>query len=276
MNNTLVGGENINAIYKLNESGNVSNLGKVGYVDSDSILKEYPESMLGFNNSYQIYKNTDSPGNDISSSLVKDQNECEETCNNNLECAGYVYQDNTKTCWLKQRSSFVKESNNNVLLGVRNPKLKGSTTCNNKIIDVDTIQYSNYIKGGQMTPDTKCNKSVISEENRAKLDTIRTQLADVAQTISTKMQNLQEKDNKIYEKMNMNAQQFKKDLEKYNALNAKLRQNLDIREGMKNMTDLQGMLTDSDLIVLQENYSYILWSILAVGVLTVTLNTMNK
>jgi hypothetical protein len=272
----LVGGKNINAIYKLNETGNVSNLGKVGYVDSDAMLKEYPDSMIGFKNSYQIYKNTDSPGNDISSSLVKDQNECEETCNNNLECAGYVYQDNTKTCWLKKRSSFAKETNNNVLLGVRNPKLKGSTTCNNKIVDVDTIQYSNYVKGSQMTLDTQCNKSVISEENRAKLDTIRGKLADVSENIATKMTNLQDKDNKIYEKMNMNAQQFKKDLEKYNALNAKLRQNLDIREGMGNMNDLHGMLTDSDLIVLQENYNYILWSILAVGVVTVTLNTMNK
>lgn len=276
MNDKLIGGENINAIYKLNESGNVSNLGKVGYVDSDSILKEYPDSMIGFENSYQIYKNTDSHGNDISSSLVKDQNECEDTCNNNLDCAGYVYQDNTKTCWLKQRSTFVKESNNNVLLGIRNPKLKGSTTCNNKIVDVDTIQYSNYIQGSQMTPDTKCNKSVISEENRAKFDNIRSQLAGVSQTIATKMQNLQEKDNKIYEKMNINAEQFKKDLEKYKSLNAKLRQELDIREGMKNMNDLNGMLTDSDLIVLQENYSYILWSILAVGVLTITVNTMNK
>jgi hypothetical protein len=277
-NNKLLGGENINAVYKLNETGNISNLGKVGYVDSDSILKEYPNSMLGFSNNYQIYKNTDSPGNDISSSLVKDQSECEHSCNNNLECAGYVYQDNTKTCWLKKRSNFVKESNNNVLLGVRNPKLKGSTTCNNKIVDVDTIQYSNYIKGNQMTPDTQCNKSIMSQEDRVKFDTIRSRLASVSKDIAKKMTQLQDKDNKIYEKMNMNAQQFKKDLEKYNAINAKIQNELDInvKEGMENMNDLQGMLTDSDLIVLQENYNYILWSILAVGVLTITVNTMNK
>ncbi len=45
-------------------------------------------------------------------------------------------------------------------------------------------------------------------------------------------------------------------------------------EGMKTMDDLNGMLTDSDLLVLQGNYSYIMWSILAVGILTVTVNTM--
>ena len=38
--------------------------------------------------------------------------------------------------------------------------------------------------------------------------------------------------------------------------------------------DLNEMLSDSDLRVLKENYSYILWSILAVGILTITINTM--
>ena len=42
------------------------------------------------------------------------------------------------------------------------------------------------------------------------------------------------------------------------------------------MSDLDGMVTHSDLIVLQENYNYILWSILAVGILTITLNAMKK
>jgi hypothetical protein len=36
------------------------------------------------------------------------------------------------------------------------------------------------------------------------------------------------------------------------------------------------MLSDSDLRVLQENYRYIMWSILAVSVLTITINTMQK
>jgi hypothetical protein len=42
------------------------------------------------------------------------------------------------------------------------------------------------------------------------------------------------------------------------------------------MNDINGMLSDSDLIVLQGNYSYIMWSILAVGLLTITVNTMKK
>ena len=39
---------------------------------------------------------------------------------------------------------------------------------------------------------------------------------------------------------------------------------------------VNSMVNDSDLIVLQENYTYLLWSILAVGIFTVTLSKINK
>jgi hypothetical protein len=47
-------------------------------------------------------------------------------------------------------------------------------------------------------------------------------------------------------------------------------------EGFKSISDINGMLNDSDLYVLQGNYRYIMWSILAVGILTVTVSTMKK
>jgi len=36
------------------------------------------------------------------------------------------------------------------------------------------------------------------------------------------------------------------------------------------------MLSDTDIKLLQENYSYIFWSILAIGLLTVTIKQMKK
>ena len=50
------------------------------------------------------------------------------------------------------------------------------------------------------------------------------------------------------------------------------------KEGMQNlsMNDVDGMLQETDLRVLQENYGYIFWSILAVGLLTITVNVMKK
>jgi hypothetical protein len=94
------------------------------------------------------------------------------------------------------------------------------------------------------------------------------------------MEQLQAKDKKFYEKLDMNAEQFKKNLAMYKNINKKIRETKYSGkvEGMQNMdmSDLDGMVTHSDLIVLQENYNYILWSILAVGILTITLNAMKK
>ena len=40
------------------------------------------------------------------------------------------------------------------------------------------------------------------------------------------------------------------------------------------MNDVNGMLQDADIRILQENYSYVVWSVLAVGLLTITINLM--
>ena len=138
-----------------------------------------------------------------------------------------------------------------------------------------------------MTTDTQCNQAIVSQEDMVKFDNIKSQLVTLGQDIASKMENLYNQDNKIYETMDMNEQQFKTDLEKYRKLTIKIRNELELQsnnniEGMQNfksplnMNDINGMLSDSDLIVLQENYSYIMWSILAVGLLTITVNSMKK
>jgi hypothetical protein len=135
-----------------------------------------------------------------------------------------------------------------------------------------------------MTYDTQCNASIVSQEDQLVYDNIMSQLIILGNDIVTKMENLYNQDNKIFEKLNTNAEQFKRDLESYKLTNLKIKKNLqrDNIEGMQNLTnipninDLSGMLTDSELRVLKENYSYIMWSILAVGILTITINTMKK
>jgi hypothetical protein len=296
INNRTYGRKMINAVYELDSIGNKSTLGNIGYIDSDTILRKYPDSMVGFTNDYQIYQNTDSIGNDITTLVTSDQNDCQIACNNNPDCSAYVYQSSSQTCRLKNRSAFPKgnkQPNNNVLLGVRNPGLKGSSSCSNKISNIDTVQFDNYMAGDKMTPDTRCIPSIISQEDQIRYDNVMSQLIIIGNDIVAKMENLYNLDNKIkiFEKLNTNAEQFQKDLENYKLTNLKIKNNLNIsqnlnsdniEEGMRNLTnssnlnDLSGMLSDSDLRVLTENYSYIMWSILAVGILTITINTMKN
>ena len=52
--------------------------------------------------------------------------------------------------------------------------------------------------------------------------------------------------------------------------------NNNMLETMLNMNDLNGMVTDTDLVVLQNNYQYILWSIIAVGIVVATIHNIKK
>jgi hypothetical protein len=273
----------VNAVYKLNEMGNPGSLGKVGYVDDDSKLREYPNSLLTYSNEYILYQGADSGGNDIKSLQTTEQKGCELECNKNNECAAYVYQPTTKTCWLKNKNAFPngkKQTNSSVTMGVRKP----TPIKSNGLVDVDTIQYNNYVKGPNITSDTNLNISLVSNEDQVKLDAIKTKMSDLGKDIASKMETLYNEDKQIYEQLDTNAEQFNKDLAMYKNINEKINKITNetkynsIVEGMTNMdmSDLDGMVTDTDIRVLQENYKYILWSILAVGVVTITVNTINK
>ena len=41
-------------------------------------------------------------------------------------------------------------------------------------------------------------------------------------------------------------------------------------------TNIENILNDSDIVVLQKNYDYLFWSILAVGTVLVTMNIVKK
>ena len=275
----MYGVQQVNAVYKLNEMGIPESLGKVGYIDGDSKLREYPDSMLTYSNEYVLYNGYDSGGNDITSLQLADQNSCELECNKNNDCAAYVYQPTTTTCWLKNKNAYPvgkKQANSTLTLGVRKPKTKNI----NETINVDTIKYNSYVKGQPIDTNTQLNISVVSKEDLQQLETIETKMSSLGNDIAAKMEKLQTKDKQIYEKLDMDAEQFKKNLAMYKNINKKIRETKYSGkvEGMQNMdmSDLDGMVTHSDLIVLQENYNYILWSILAVGILTITLNAMKK
>jgi hypothetical protein len=283
INGKTYGGQHVNALYELNNVGNRNTLGKLGYIDSESKLMLYPDSMFETTNNYQIFDNSDSGGNDISNLTVNNQNECQTACNNNVDCRAYTFNGNN--CWLKNKNTYPKSSkayDTGTTLGVRLPGLKGSTTCSNKIVNVDTIQFDNYIKGQEMTSTTQCNPSIVSDQDRREFDSIKSQLILLGNDIVSQTENLYNQDNNTFEKLNINKEQFKKNIENYKLTNIKIKKELNLQhnniEGMQNqnINDINGMLNDSDLRVLQQNYTYIMWSIFAIGTLTITINALKK
>lgn len=309
------GGGWVNAVYKIEPVGNKASLGKVAYIDSDAKLKEYPSSLLSYSNQYQLLKDFDSGGNDIQGLNPSSNNEqgCLEACNANGECAGFVYQPNGNYCYLKNSAMYPAGekqyyANSGITLGIRKPQIGDSVNkaCSRDIVDIDSIQYDHYAKGDPMSLETKCGTTIVLGEDKNTLTSLQNSMLSVGQQIVDQTDNLYTKNNNIYNTMQENSVQFNKNVDMYKANDNKIKSELNLpgkfqtetesksnvnvnkREGMRTidsssesdkfltMNDINSMLSDTDIRVLQENYSYIFWSILAVGLLTITVNQIKK
>ena len=281
------GGTGINAIYQLDSTGNPASMGKVGYVDADANLKAFPSSMIGKGSEYDIYNGYDSAGNDIASFKSNDMAGCQTACNINDNCFGYVWQPDYTTCYLKNNNVYPtgpRQANGSLTLGVRKPMING-TSCSDEMIGIDSVQYDNYVKGNDMTADSSCDGNITGKVNEAALADLENQLADLSQQISDKVNQLSTDNANINNTMNTDKQNMNDNLKMYYDVQNKMKKILSINknnnnnnmvEGMLNMQDLNAMLSDSDLVVLQNNYQYILWSILAIGIVGITIKTLKK
>jgi len=276
------GTSGINAVYKLDKMGDPASIGKIGYVDSNSVLMEYPDSMLNLSNNYTFLPSVDSPYNDLGSWGNMTQEDCQTKCNENNDCHGYAYVTTTQTCWIKDKNMYprggLKIYNPDITLGIRQPMLTGSQTCGTDIAYVDTLQYDNYLKGPDMTPDTRCHPNAIPPETQSQMNNLEDQMNGLAQQMSTDtstnygddvtmFNNLKHSQHTFHKKAN-NYKDTKKEIKKINYQNN--------TEGMITMNDANQMVTDTNLIVLKNNYIYMIWVALALFVILITVSVIRK
>jgi PAN domain len=293
-NDKTYGGGWVNAIYKIDQTGNKNTIGKVAYIDAETKLREYPSSLLERSNQYQLLNDFDSAGNDIQQvTTTTAEKGCIDACNANADCSGFVYQPNGSMCYIKNSSMYpVGEkqyySGSGLIMGMRKPQISSSVngSCSKDIVDIDSIQYDNYIKGDLMTTDTQCQTNIVPQTDKTKMTDIQNQMLSVGEQITNNSNNLYTENKDIYSDISANSKQFKKNVSMYRKNDTKIKNELNLpvtlkAEGMRSMkttetgitmNDVNSMLSDTDIRVLQENYSYIFWSILAVGLLTITVS----
>jgi hypothetical protein len=287
--NITFGSNFVNAVYKINETGDKNLLGKMAYIDGESNLKEYPDSLLLKSNKYQLFNNFDSSGNNIQQLPTKTGKQgCIDACNTNSDCSGFVYQPKGTMCYLKNSEMYPKGTkqfypDSGIVLGVRKPQIASSvnSSCNKDIIDIDTIQYTNYIKGDPMTITTKCGSKIVPDEDKNILTNLQNNTLSVGKQNINHSNKLYNENKTNYDTVSKNSDQLNLNVNAYKENYNKIKNeyNLDDnKEGMENITmnDINSMLSDTDIKLLQENYSYIFWSILAIGLLTVTIKQMKK
>jgi hypothetical protein len=207
----------------------------------------------------------DSPGYDIPGAVYGNAtvDSCRETCNNNEECAGFAFSNNV--CYPKTSDMFPNGSinaNYYVDLYVRGKKPSvppiGVT---NDVNNVDTIKYQSYIDGGEMASEYGLGNATASQKQQ--LEQLQSQMNLLADQIAQLNGNFSD----ISQEAGLQSQENIKGINDYLQKIKKTQKKIDTFDG-----NFQNILNDSDIVVLQQNYNYLFWTILAAGTVLITMN----
>ena len=273
------GGISANAVYDIGKTTIPQNMGLIGFVDEDSNLHAYPSDNQKMQNSYStIIQNVASWAYDISAFGNSSLETCKKECNSKDDCAGFSYNRNG-TCWLKNKGmypfyesrgfagpvsyrpldTYVRDKTPNITpIGV-------SQNTNN----IDSITYENYLKGDKM--ENKYGLSKITEVQKQQLDQMETKLNLLTNQINNFTDKYGAGASMVENQSKTNIfglNNYFKDLNKTN-------KNI-ISVSRENTNGIQNILKDSDIVVLQKNYDYLFWSILAAGTVLVSMNVVKK
>jgi hypothetical protein len=212
---------------------------------------------------------TDSAGYDISGAAYGNATvvQCQTSCNDNTACAGFAFSNNV--CYPKTSSMYPVgqlEINPSVDLYVRNvtpesPPIGVSTNTNN----IDTVLYQNYVNGGAIGDSYGLTKATSVQKQQL-------------QQMQTKMNLLSNQINNLTNQFTSGGQQVNQQSEtNIQGINNYVKDIKKINKKIKNYdTNYENILQDSDVVVLQQNYDYLFWSIIAVTTVIISMNIVKK
>ena len=267
----MIGSAWANAVYKLDKVGDPSFMNKIGYVDEKSVLTEYPSNMVTLPNNTQQYCN-----GDTFDGCVKSMGEewCKTNCRNismQARCGKSTFADCLKNNSQESCQDFCEDESGKLYsfpLRQQTITVKNNSSCNKKVINIDTLQWKEFNKNttSLMTPETICGlkKAIAPEFNST--EELRQRLGDVADKIINKISQLSTLNDDMYKQMGIDKNVLGENLNRYKELSKSY-------HNYKNgeLRNIDGIVKDSNIVVLFKNYNYILWSILAIVILIITI-----
>ena len=164
------------------------------------------------------------------------------------------------TCWLKNSDMFPKglrQAENDLELYTRSKIVKNNNSCNKTIESTSAANWELFPIGEKMTMSTLCSLGAITEQERRELEAKHATLSGVAGLLGDKLKGLTNEKRKLDSSMQTNVNKLQTDIGSYSDVWEKS----DHHEA--NADNIDGMLTDTDLNMISQNYKHILWTILA-------------
>ena len=267
-----VGQQNINSLYEIANMGNKNNIGQLAYIDQNSELHSYPTNNRQGNNNYSLVsEGIDSWGNDIPGAAYGNATlqSCQSSCNNNPECAGFVMNAANNICWPKTSSfypngNFGTNPDRKIYVRGQSP-ISTPVGVPTAVNNIDSLTYQGYVNGGALGNSYGLANATSTQKQQ--LDQLQSKMNLLTSQINTLTGQFGTGSNQAAAQMGTNVQGIQNYLQGINTTNNKI-QNFD--------TNVERILSDSDIVVLQKNYNYLFWSILAAGSVLVTMNIVKK
>lgn len=256
-----------NAVYELNATADPSLIGSLGYIDENSQLLKYPDSMISYGNTFTELKNYYS-NTDIQFYGTLD--ECKKKCIDNPNCNGFSYwpSQNTglfsktdKVFGYRNLSEPLVKNITGITLYMRDPTVTNNDTCSKIINPITADDWIGYLQNNsddvvsEMTSETTCGLYKTNEQIKEEIEQANEQLNSVSENLVSKTTTLLTVNDKLNKQVNKDKNIIKNSSNLYNNMK-------NTYASMIDNNNLNNILENSNLVIKQSQYYYIIWIIL--------------
>ena len=249
-----------NAVYEINATTSPSLLGKVGYINENNKLSEYPPSMISYSDTYETLPGYGSNANTLYRGTPE---QCKLHCKSLNKCNGFTYSTRQKGGYFSTTNKVFDYRNSSeplikdtdYTLYMRNPAVNNNQSCSKIINNITADDWRNYTKIDNMKPETTCGLYKSNQQIKQELDTANTKLF----TDYTKL--LDNTKTLINTNRNLNSQivEDKNIITESSSLYDKIDK---MYTSMIDNNNLNNIFDNSNLVIKQSQYYYIIWIIL--------------
>jgi hypothetical protein len=266
-NNKTYGIGPANAVYELNSTADPSLIGSLGYINENSQLLKYPDSMISYGNTYTELKDYYS-NPDIQFYGTLD--ECKKKCNDNPECNGFSYSLSQNTGFFSNTDKVFGYRNlseplikniTGITLYMRDPTVNNNETCSKSINPITAEDWMTYLKNNsddvvsEMTTETTCGLYKTNEQIKQELEQANEKLNSDSDILVSNTTNLIKVNNDLNSQVIEDKNIIKNSSKLYNKIENKY-------ASMFDNNNLNNILDNSNLVIKQSQYYYIIWIIL--------------
>jgi hypothetical protein len=247
---------------------NISNVGKVAYIDENKQLHEYTSDMISQGTTYSFIGNYDSPGNDISQIPNVSLEQCVAECNITDGCNGFVLYGGA--CNLKNTNVYpnsLRTPNKDLKLYIRDKNVNNNSSCSNQIVTDYASIWDTLPVSSNMTMDTLCG---LGAYNNTEMNNATNDFYNIANTMQNTLNATTQNSNDINDAFINSENTLNANIKEYTKTYNRIRKN---NETLDNLT---AMADDTKINRTSQNIKYFVWANLAIVITIFTIKFLRK